>query len=112
MIKDLKFRSMILPDLFIDQDTPEKMYQKAGLDSLSIVDKIEEALNSNIILAKNKIKFLINHTELGASKMIKNYTTNHRFTNRNCSNSDTRIMSSFYRNICILSFFINSFSCC
>ncbi len=54
--RGLKFRSMILPDLFIDQDTPEKMYQKAGLDSLSIVDKIEEALNSNIILAKNKNK--------------------------------------------------------
>ena len=54
--KGLKFRSMILPDLFIDQDTPEKMYEKAGLDSLSIVNKIEETLNSNIILAKNKSK--------------------------------------------------------
>ena len=51
--KGLKFRSMILPDLFIDQDTPEKMYEKAGLDSLSIANKIEETLNSNIILAKN-----------------------------------------------------------
>ena len=28
----LKFRSMILPDIFIDQDTPEKMYRIAGLD--------------------------------------------------------------------------------
>jgi len=54
--KGLKFRSMILPDSFIDQDTPEKMYQKAGLDSLSIVNKIEETLNSNILLAKNKSK--------------------------------------------------------
>ena len=54
--KGLKFRSMILPDLFIDQDTPEKMYEKAGLDSLSIANKIEETLNSNIILAKNKSK--------------------------------------------------------
>ena len=54
--KGLKFRSMILPDLFIDQDTPEKMYEKAGLDSLSIANKIEETLNSNIILAKNKNK--------------------------------------------------------
>ena len=54
--KGLKFRSMILPDLFIDQDTPEKMYEKAGLDSLSIVSKVEETLNSNIILAKNKTK--------------------------------------------------------
>jgi 1-deoxy-D-xylulose-5-phosphate synthase len=54
--KGLKFRSMILPDLFIDHDTPEKMYEKAGLDSLSIVNKIEETLNSNIILAKNRTK--------------------------------------------------------
>ena len=52
----LKFRSMILPDIFIDQDTPEKMYKVAGLDNLSIVDKVEETLNSNIILAKNKNK--------------------------------------------------------
>jgi len=52
--KGLKFRSMILPDLFIDQDTPEKMYEKAGLDSFSIVNKIQETLNSNIVLAKNK----------------------------------------------------------
>ena len=52
----LKFRSMILPDIFIDQDTPEKMYEVAGLDSLSISNKIEETLNSKIILAKNKNK--------------------------------------------------------
>ena len=52
----LKFRAMILPDIFIDQDTPEKMYQKAGLDSLSIINKVEETLNSKIILAKNKNK--------------------------------------------------------
>jgi len=54
--KGLKFRSMVLPDLFIDQDTPEKMYEKAGLDSLSIASKVEETLNSNIILAKNRNK--------------------------------------------------------
>ena len=54
--KGLKFRSMILPDIFIDQDTPEKMYEKAGLDSLSISNKIQETLNSNIVLAKNKSK--------------------------------------------------------
>ena len=52
----LKFRSMILPDIFIDQDTPEKMYELASLDCLSIVNKVEETLNSNIILAKNKNK--------------------------------------------------------
>ena len=54
--RGLKFRSMILPDIFIDQDTPEKMYEIAGLDSLSIANKVEETLNSNIILAKNKNK--------------------------------------------------------
>tara|TARA_B100001057_G_scaffold60204_1_gene53385 strand:- start:4188 stop:6107 length:1920 start_codon:yes stop_codon:yes gene_type:complete len=54
--RGLKFRSMILPDIFIDQDTPEKMYETAGLDSSSIANKVEEALNSNIILAKNKNK--------------------------------------------------------
>ncbi len=54
--RGLKFRSMILPDIFIDQDSPEKMYQTAGLDSGSIVSKVEETLNSNIILAKNKSK--------------------------------------------------------
>ncbi len=54
--RGLKFRSMILPDIFIDQDTPEKMYEIAGLDSSSITNKVEETLNSNIILAKNKSK--------------------------------------------------------
>ncbi|MDA7741947.1 1-deoxy-D-xylulose-5-phosphate synthase, partial [Pelagibacteraceae bacterium] len=54
--RGLKFRSMILPDIFIDQDTPEKMYEVAGLDSTSIANKVEETLNSNVILAKNKSK--------------------------------------------------------
>ena len=52
----LKFRSMILPDIFIDQDTPEKMYEIAGLDHSSIVNKVEETLNSKIVIAKNKNK--------------------------------------------------------
>ena len=52
----LKFRSMILPDVFIDQDTPEKMYELAGLDNISIANKVEETLNSKIIFAKNKNK--------------------------------------------------------
>ena len=33
------------------------MYETAGLDSLSIFNKVEETLNSKIILAKNKNKF-------------------------------------------------------
>jgi len=54
--KGLKFRSMVLPDLFLDQDTPDEMYKKAGLDCDSIVEKIENVLKSNIVLAKNKNK--------------------------------------------------------
>ena len=54
--RGLKFRSMILPDIFIDQDTPERMYETAGLDSSSIAHKVEETLNSNIILAKSRNK--------------------------------------------------------
>jgi 1-deoxy-D-xylulose-5-phosphate synthase len=33
----LKFRPMVLPDRFIDHDTPERMYEAAGLDSKAIV---------------------------------------------------------------------------
>ncbi len=54
--RGLKFRSMILPDIFIDQDSPEKMYEKAGLDAQSIVNKIEHTLTSKVIFAKSKIK--------------------------------------------------------
>ena len=51
--KGFKFRSMFLPDLFLDQDTPDAMYKKAGLDCNSIVEKVENVLKSNIVLAKN-----------------------------------------------------------
>ncbi len=51
---NLKFRSMIFPDKFIDQDKPDLMYKIAGLDSKSIEEKILDTLNSNIILQKQK----------------------------------------------------------
>ena len=51
---NLKFRSMTLPDIFIDQDTPQNMYKFANLDSNSIEDKVLDLLNSNIILQKQK----------------------------------------------------------
>ena len=54
--KGIKFRSMVLPDYFIDQDTPENMYKKAGLDANSIEEKVIETLKSNIILSKVKSK--------------------------------------------------------
>jgi len=42
----LKFRSMILPDIFIDQDTPEKMYDVAGLNAKQIAQKVLEVFFS------------------------------------------------------------------
>ena len=50
----LKFRTMILPDKFIDHDKPELMYKIAGLDSQAIEDKVMDLLNSNIVLQKQK----------------------------------------------------------
>ena len=44
----LKVRAMVLPDIFIDQDSPAAMYAKAGLDSKAIVAKAFEALGQNL----------------------------------------------------------------
>jgi len=43
----LKVRAMMLPDVFIDQDSPAAMYATAGLDAGSIVAKVFEALGKN-----------------------------------------------------------------
>ena len=48
-----KFRSLILPDKFIDQDKPELMYKKAGLHAESITAKILDTLDSKVIVKKN-----------------------------------------------------------
>src|SRR5262249_59292423 len=46
--RGLKVRSMVLPDAFIDQDSPNAMYAKAGLDAKGIVAKVFEALGKDI----------------------------------------------------------------
>jgi 1-deoxy-D-xylulose-5-phosphate synthase len=43
-----KVRSMVLPDLFIDQDSPAAMYARARLDAKGIVAKVFEALGDNL----------------------------------------------------------------
>ena len=53
--KGLKFRSMTLPDTFIDQDTPKKMYELAGLSSSQISKKILD-----ILFSKDSIKVVKN----------------------------------------------------
>ena len=44
----LKVRCMVLPDIFIDQDSPAAMYATAGLDAKGIVAKTFEALGQNL----------------------------------------------------------------
>ncbi|MEE9347944.1 MAG: 1-deoxy-D-xylulose-5-phosphate synthase [Robiginitomaculum sp.] len=46
----LKFRMMALPDIFIDQDTPEKMYAQAGLDADAIVKQVFAALGRDMAI--------------------------------------------------------------
>ena len=53
--KGLKFRSMTLPDKFIDQDNPKKMYELAGLSSVQISNKI-----LNILFNKDSIRVVKN----------------------------------------------------
>ena len=49
---NLKYRSMILPDRFIDHDKSDLMYKYAGLDANSIESKIMDTLNSKVIIKK------------------------------------------------------------
>ena len=42
--RGLKFRSMTLPDIFIEQDNPKKMYDTAGLNASQISKKILDIL--------------------------------------------------------------------
>jgi 1-deoxy-D-xylulose-5-phosphate synthase len=46
--RGLKVRSMVLPDVFVDQDSPNAMYAKAGLDAKGIVAKAFQALGQNV----------------------------------------------------------------
>jgi 1-deoxy-D-xylulose-5-phosphate synthase len=45
--RGLKIRAMVLPDVFIDQDSPNAMYARAGLDTKGIVKKVFEALGKD-----------------------------------------------------------------
>ena len=53
--KGLKFRSMTLPDKFIEQDSPKNMYDSAGLNSFQISNKILE-----VFFSKNSIRVVKN----------------------------------------------------
>jgi 1-deoxy-D-xylulose-5-phosphate synthase len=42
--RGLKVRPMVLPDIYLDHDRPERMYARAGLDAVGIVAKVFEVL--------------------------------------------------------------------
>ena len=47
--RGLKFRSMVLPDTFIDQASPEAMYRIAGMDAPQIEAKVLEVLGVSVV---------------------------------------------------------------
>jgi 1-deoxy-D-xylulose-5-phosphate synthase len=53
--KGLNFRSMTLPDTFIEQDSPKKMYEFAGLNASQISKKILD-----VLFTKDTIKVVKN----------------------------------------------------
>jgi 1-deoxy-D-xylulose-5-phosphate synthase len=53
--RGLKVRAMVLPDVFIDQDSPNAMYARAGLDAKGIVKKVFEALGKDATVGTVKL---------------------------------------------------------
>jgi 1-deoxy-D-xylulose-5-phosphate synthase len=48
--RGLRVRSMVMPDDFVEQDKPERMYAKAGLDAKGIVAKVLEMLGRDEVV--------------------------------------------------------------
>jgi 1-deoxy-D-xylulose-5-phosphate synthase len=59
--RGIKIRSMMLPDVFLEQDSPRAMYAKAALDAQGIVAKVLGVLDRSPQLAR--------HTALSAKTM-------------------------------------------
>jgi len=51
--KGFKFRSMVLPDVFIDQSSPEEMYHQAGLNASHIEDMVLSLLGLEMVKQVN-----------------------------------------------------------
>ena len=45
----LKFRSMVLPDSYIDHDTPANMYDEAGLNAEQIFGRVCELMGKGAV---------------------------------------------------------------
>jgi 1-deoxy-D-xylulose-5-phosphate synthase len=46
--RGLKVRPLVLPDLFIEQDSPANMYARAGLDADGIVAAVQRGLGRKV----------------------------------------------------------------
>jgi 1-deoxy-D-xylulose-5-phosphate synthase len=46
--RGFKIRPLVLPELFIEQDTPGNMYAKAGLDARGIVAAVQRGLGRKL----------------------------------------------------------------
>ncbi len=44
----VRVRNLVLPDTFIDHDTPAAMYTQAGLDAKGIIAKVYESLGKDM----------------------------------------------------------------
>ena len=53
--RGLKIRTMTLPDIFQDQDTPFKMYDEAGLNARHIAAKALEAMGQDEATAAERV---------------------------------------------------------
>jgi 1-deoxy-D-xylulose-5-phosphate synthase len=53
--RGLKVRTMVLPDVFMDHDKPDKLYARAGLDAKGIVAKALETLGVDKGVAASRI---------------------------------------------------------
>jgi 1-deoxy-D-xylulose-5-phosphate synthase len=50
--RGLKVRSMVLPDIYLDHDKPDRMYAQAGLDAHAIVARVFDILGRNAATLK------------------------------------------------------------
>jgi 1-deoxy-D-xylulose-5-phosphate synthase len=53
--RGLKVRTLVLPNVFIDQDNPDRMYARAGLDANSISAAVVEALGKGWARGRGRV---------------------------------------------------------
>ena len=53
--RGIKVRTMVLPDVFVDHDKPERMYAQAGLDAVGITAKVMTALGKSLAPSEAKL---------------------------------------------------------